>query len=83
MRIIVKGSSHTDVNLAIPTNLVLNRVSILLLQHICKKQNLDLPLSKKQFIELMKVAKTYKKHHPNWKLVEVESTDGEIVEISL
>ena len=38
MRIIVKSGSHTDVNLAIPTNLIFNRVSILLLMHICKKQ---------------------------------------------
>ena len=83
MRIMVKGGSHTDVNLVIPTNLIFNRVSILLLQQICKKQNVDLPLSKKQLIDFMKVIRKYKRHHPNWKLVEVESADGEKVEISL
>lgn len=83
MRIIVKGGSHTDVNLVIPTNLIFNRVSILILQQICKKQNVDFPLSKKQLIDLMKVVRKYKRHHPSWKLVEVESTDGERVEISL
>ena len=83
MRIIVKGSSHTDINLVIPTNLIFNRVSILILQQICKKQNVDFPLSKKQLIELMKVAKAYKRNHSSWNLVEVESEDGQRVEISL
>ena len=83
MKIMVKSGNHTNVNLVIPTSLILNRVSILVLQQICKKQGVDLPLSKKQLIELMKVAKTYKRHHPSWKLVEVESADGERVEISL
>ncbi len=83
MRIIVKSGSHTDVNLAIPTNLIFNRVAILLLMHICKKQEVELPLSKEQFIDLMKVVKKYRRHHPSWKLVEVESADGERVEISL
>ena len=83
MRIIVKSDNHTDVNLAIPTNLIFNRVSILLLQQICKKQNVELPLSKEQLIDFMKVVRKYKRHHPNWKLLEVESADGERVEISL
>ena len=83
MRIIVKNGNHTDVNLIIPTSLILNRVSILVLQQICKKQNVELPLSKKQLIDFMKVVRKYKRRHLNWKLMEVESVDGERVEISL
>lgn len=81
MRIIVRNGNNTDVNLAIPTNLILNRASLLILQYICKKHEIAIP--RKRLVELMKCIRKYKRYNPSWKLVEVEGADGEVVEISL
>jgi hypothetical protein len=61
--------------------MVLNRISAGIVSGVLKKY--DIEISKKQLVELMKVAKNYKKQHPEWKLLEVDDADGEPVEIIL
>ena len=59
--------------------MALNRVTAGVAASVLKKNGVELP--KKQLLMLMKEAKKYKKYHPEWKLLEVDDSDGEHVEI--
>ena len=79
MKLIIQNASGENHNIKLPTGILLNRVSAGIVSGVLKKY--DVEISKKQLTELMKVAKTYKKHHPEWKLIEVDDAGGEHVEI--
>lgn len=79
MKVIVNETTGNDVNVNLPSGLVMNPVAAAVLSKLCKKQGVEIP--RKQISEFMELVKEYKKTHPEWKLVEVESPDGEHVEI--
>lgn len=79
MRVIVNEEDGKGVDLSLPSGLVLNPVSAIVLEKICRKHGVELP--RKQLAEFMKAVKEYKKTHPEWKLIEVDEADGEHVEI--
>lgn len=81
MRVLVKENSGEKHDIRIPTGLVLNRVTAGFVAKVCKKNGAD--ISKEQLRVLIKALRDYKKHHPEWKLLEVEDSDGEHVEIVL
>jgi len=81
MRVYVKEADGHKIDIKIPTGLVLNQLTVGIAAKACKKNGVE--ISNKQLLQLVKVAKDYKKGHPDWKLVEVESSDGEYVEIIL
>lgn len=77
MRITVNGKDrHTPIKLLLPTGLVLNRLIVRFIP-------MDTKLTRKQAVRLIRELKRCKKRFPGWKLVEVESADGENVEIKL
>ncbi|MBQ6989501.1 MAG: hypothetical protein IJN58_00460 [Clostridia bacterium] len=80
MRIGVKNSD-TNLRLRFPTGLVLNRLTVSILVHALRDK--DFPFNKKQLMTLIKAAKTYKHHHPDWVLVEVDGHDGDQVMVKL
>ena len=79
MRLIIQNTSGENHNIKLPTGIVLNRISAGIVSGVLKKY--DVEISKKQLVELMRVAKNYKKQHPEWKLLEVDDAGGEHVEI--
>ena len=79
MKLIIQNGSGEKHNISLPTGMVLNRISAGIVCGILKKH--DVEIQKKQLVELLKVAKNYKKCHPEWKLLEVDDASGEHVEI--
>lgn len=82
MRIKVKQGTDFNLNLIFPTGLVMNRVAAYFLFPSIAKQN-GVTITRKQAVAFVKAIKDYKRTHPDWKIVEVESANGEIVEIKL
>lgn len=81
MKLIVNEITGNDVNLNVPSGLLMNPVAAAVLAKILKKHGVE--LSRKQISEFMKIVQEYKQTHPEWKLVEVDSPDGEHVEVIL
>ncbi len=81
MRIIVKELSGRNIRLRLPSGLVMNRLSATILAAKLKKYNVS--LSRKQLYTLLRAVKAYKAQHPQWKVVEIHSSNGEYVEIVL
>ena len=79
MRVIVNEVNGNDTNLNLPSGLIMNPVVAAVLEKVCKKRGVEFP--RKQISQFMKIVKKYKKEHPEWKLVEVDSPNGEHVEI--
>lgn len=80
MRIYVNDSDGTNINIRIPTGLFLNRLTAFILFKILQP---EVPLTKEQAYALINALRRYKRTHPGWKLVEVHSAEGDVVEIRL
>ena len=81
MRIYIKEEGGHKLDIRIPTGMALNRVTAGIAAGICKKNGME--ITKSQLFVLIKAIKEYKKHHPEWKLVELQDGDGDFVEIKL
>lgn len=81
MRIYIKEESGKKWTFRIPIGLAFNRVTAGAIAKQCQKEGSD--ISKKQLRALIKEVKAYKKSHKSWKLVEIDSADGNHVEIDL
>lgn len=81
MRIVVKGSEHAAIKLIFPTGLVLNRVTACFVPLALKDS--EVTITRAQAVRFIKELKRCKKRFPDWKLVEVQSADGEHIEIKL
>lgn len=81
MRMYIKEESGKAVNIRIPTGMALNRATAGVISKVCQKNGTD--ISKEQLRVLIKAVKECKKYHKNWKLVEIDSADGDHVEIVL
>lgn len=86
MRIIVK-TDEVNLNIPVPNALVFNRLGVRLLLLYLRHLDIDIQIPTSAVMSCYDAAKKslriYKKHHPNWTLVEVISDDGEIVEIRI
>ena len=65
----------------IPNCLLLNRLSVIIAHNELKKHGIDIP--QKKLYALVKAIRRYKRRHPKWTLVEVQSSDGDDVEIKM
>ena len=86
MRVYVNDNEGTNIKILIPTGLLLNRITALILSKVLTTVPGipdNIKLSKQQIYFLLKTIKNYKRNHPSWKLVEVHSADGDVVEITL
>ena len=81
MRIVVNECDGKNRRLCLPSGLVFNRVSAVLLSVALKKKNVK--ISGKQLRLLFREIKAYKAKRPEWKLAEVHSKNGDMVEIVL
>lgn len=82
MKIHVIENGVQKVNLHLPTGLLLNRFTACLAPHFMK-DNDSPPLTGAQAYRFIKALKEYKANHPEWVLVEVQSANGDYVEIRM
>ena len=81
MKIIVRSSEHQDIRLHIPTGLGLNPVTAMFLPNFMKQNGTT--ITRKQALAMVRAVNKYRRSHPSWKLVEVDSANGDHVEIVL
>lgn len=81
MKIVVKSNEGTNIRLPIPSGLVLNRFAAGFAPKYLKEYGID--ITKEQAINFVKELNRYRRRHPEWVLVEVQSSDGEYVKIKL
>ena len=81
MKILVKRIVGKDKKFEIPTGLVLNPFAAGWVRKSLKSYGIN--ITKQQAISLIKALNRYRRRHPDWALVEVESTKGEAVNIVL
>lgn len=79
MRITVKERGGKNLHLCIPNGLVLNRLSAGILSAALKDKSPN--ISGRQLHILFRAIKTYKATHPQWRLAEVQSPNGEMIVI--
>lgn len=82
MKIHVIERGVQKVNLHLPTGLVLNRFTAYLAPHFMKNEN-GPPITGIQAFRFIQALKEYKNSHPEWVLVEVQSANGDYVEIRM
>lgn len=81
MQIVVRSHEGTNIRLPIPTGLVLNRWGVAFMFGSMKKYGLN--VTKEQASAFARLLNRYRRSHPEWVLVEVESADGDYVKIRL
>lgn len=82
MKIHVIEKGVQKMNLRLPTGLLLNRFTACLAPHFMK-DNEGPSITGAQAYRFIKTLKEYKANHPEWVLVEVQSANGDLVEIRL
>ena len=81
MRIVVKSNEGPNLWLPIPSGLVLNRFVAGFAPKYLREYGLN--ITKEQAISFIKELNRYRRKHPEWVLVEAESSDGEYVKVKL
>ena len=81
MRIVVKSNDGPHIWLPIPSGLVLNRFVAGVAPKYLKEHGIH--ITKEQAVAFIKALNQYRRKHPEWVLVEVQSSDGEYVEVKL
>ena len=81
MKIVVTTNEGPNIRLPIPSGLVLTRFVAGFAPKYLKEYGLN--ITKEQAIAFIKELNRYRRKHPEWVLVEVESSDGEYVKVKL
>ena len=81
MKIVVTTKEGPNIWLPIPSGLVLNRFVGGFAARRLKEYGLN--ITKEQVVMFVKAINRYRHKHPEWVLVEVESSSGEYVKIKL
>lgn len=81
MKIVVKSNDEPNLWLPIPSGLVLNRFTAKFVSKHLKKYGFD--ITKEQAIRIIDELNRFRRSHPDWVFVEVQSSDGDYVEIKL
>lgn len=81
MKIVVKRNEGDHIWIPIPSGLVWNRFAAGFVQEFLNEFGLD--VTKEQAITFIKELNRYRREHPEWVLVEAQSSDGEYVKIKL
>ena len=81
MRIVVKSNKGPNIWLPIPSGLVLNRFVAGIAPRYLKDHGIN--ITKEQAVAFIVALNRYRRKHPDWVLVEVQSSDGDYVKIKL
>ena len=74
MKLVVKEQEKTLVKFGVPTGLISNRFSILIIKNLLKKYNIH--ISSKDLRKMFKIIKVFRKDNPSWTLLEVNTNDS-------
>ena len=74
MKLVVKEQEKTIINLSLPTGIITNRISVLIIKNVVKKYKIN--LSSKDLRTIFKIIKKVRKDNPSWTLLEVETSDS-------
>lgn len=84
LRILIQSPGEKRIRLIFPTRLLFNFMTASLVARIVGKYiPMEEAISSKDIRRMVRVIRRMKRKHPKMKLVHVESSDGEIVQISL
>ena len=81
MKLVVKSKDGPNLWLPIPSGLILNRFAAGLAPQYLKEYGLN--ITKEQAVLFVRALNRYRRAHPEWVLVEVESADGDYVKVKL
>ncbi len=81
MKILVKEHEGHTIRLVFPSGLVLNSLSASFLPKYLEEQGIH--ITREQALMFIKELNRFRKKHKDWKLAEVRSADGDIVDIYL
>lgn len=81
MRIVVRSSNNRNITLCLPTGLALNPVLAVAMPKIMLRSGVE--MNQRQALAVIKAINRYRRGHPDWKLVEAESSDGSYVEVTI
>lgn len=77
----MKITVNTRTVFRFPTGLIANDLTAGFIRRKLKKEGII--LTRKQTARLIKGLKEYKKTHPHWNLVEVDSQNGDTIKVKL
>ena len=81
MKIVVTSKDGPNIRLPIPSGLVLNRFVAGFAPQYLKEYGID--ISKEQAVVFVKALNRYRHEHPEWVLVEAQSSEGDYVKIKI
>lgn len=81
MVIRIRSEEGPNLFIPLPTGLVCNRLTASLAARAVSEYGMEISAS--QLNRLFAAVKRYKRAHPDWVLVEVQSADGEFVYVKL
>ncbi|MBE6608570.1 MAG: hypothetical protein E7633_08445 [Ruminococcaceae bacterium] len=81
MRIVVKNDGHKNIVLRIPTGFLTGNLSALLVCRILRKKGVYIPFRHMRF--LMNAINKYRRRHKDWNLVEINSSDGDYIQVKI
>lgn len=81
MKIQIKESGGHKFCLPIPTGAVFGHITAAILPRALKDEGIT--ITKKQAYQLLRELRRYKKAHPDWILVDIESASGDTVKITV
>ena len=81
MKIVVRSQENRDILVQLPTGLILNPISALLLPKALQENGIV--ASRAQALALVRAINRYRRSHPGWVLVEVEGADGDYINITV
>ena len=88
MRIYVKSPGSRTINIVLPSRLILNNLTATIgtkqiNKYIGDNTQEDVSISTQEVRKFIRLIHQLKKKYPDWYVVDVESSDGEIVKIKL
>ena len=81
MRIEVSGENERHIRITVPTGLLLNRLTASVVASSASKRGIS--LTQEQTVKLIRLLDECRKRYADWKIVEIETSDGEYIEITL
>lgn len=81
MKIQIKDSENHKFCFPIPTGAVFGHITAALLPRAL--QDKGVTITKKQAYQFIRELRRYKKHHPDWVLVDIEDSCGDTVKITV
>ena len=81
MKIQIKDSENHKFCVPIPTGAVFGHITAALLPRAL--QDKGITITKKQAYLFIRELRRYKKHHPDWVLVDIEDSCGDTVKITV